>query len=99
MNPVAVVDGATPDKINAAAAANLKNVVRWSTPVAANSAGLGAAVVVPHDLGVIPNAIRVVPLVDSRWWVDQDDRSTWNTATVTLHTSHAGTFLVRAGIQ
>lgn len=97
--PLAVVDGATPDKINAALRTNLKNVARWSTPVAASGTGSGAAITVQHDLGTIPNMLHVEPYVDSRWWADQDDRKIWSATALTFHASHAGVFIVRAGVQ
>ena len=99
MKAVAVISQSTPDQINSTIGANLSNVIRWSTPVACQSLGLGSAVTVKHNLGAIPNAIHVEPYVDSRWWADQDDRKTWTATTVTLHTSHAGIFVVRAGTQ
>lgn len=99
MKLTAVVDNPSTDVINVALRSNLKNVTRWSTPVTVYSAGLGAAVTVSHDLQAVPNTIAVEPLVDSRWWADQDDMRTWNATTVTLHTSHAGQFVVRVGFQ
>lgn len=99
MKVLSIVDGATPDKINTAIGANLKNVARWSTPVAIASAGLGAAVTMTHDLMAIPNCFHVEPYIDSRWWADQDDRKIWTDKVITFHTSHSGVFIVRAGVQ
>lgn len=99
MKLLSIIRGATANEINTTLGANLKNVIRWSTPVAVASAGLGAALTVTHDLNAIPTALHVEPSIDSRWWADQDDRKTWTATSVTLHTSHAGMFIVRAGIQ
>lgn len=99
MKLLSLVSSVTKDQINATAGANLKNVTRWSTPVAAASTGAGTALTVTHDLGAIPNTLHVEPYVDSRWWADQSDRAAWNATSITLHTSHAGVFIVRAGFQ
>lgn len=99
MKLLAIIDVADPDKVNSALSGNLKNVVRWSSAVSAYSAGLGAAVTVQHDLAAVPNVLHVEPYVDSRWWADQDDVRVWTSTSVTFHTSHAGTFIVRAGVQ
>jgi hypothetical protein len=99
MNLLSLVSNPTKDQINTAAGANLKNVTRWSSPVAVNSKGLGAAVTVAHDLGTLPNRIAVEPYIDSRWWADQDDRRAWSASSVVFHTSHAGVFIVRVGLQ
>ena len=89
----------TADQVNRAFEGNLRAVVSWSTPVAAYCTGAGAAKVIEHDLGKVPNIIAVEPYVDSRWWVDQDDRRIWTAAQIVLRTSHAGLFVVRAGVQ
>lgn len=99
MKLLSLIRSASANEINTAAGANLAPVIRWSTPVAVAAAGLGAALTVQHDLRAIPNTIHVEPYIDSRWWVDQDDRKTWTATSVTLHTSHAGVFIVRAGVQ
>ncbi len=99
MKPLSLVSDATSDQINLVLGANLKNVIRWSTPVLVASSGLGAAVTIQHDLKAIPNRFRVESYVDSRWWADQDDRKTWTATTITFHTSHAGVFIVEAGVQ
>jgi len=85
------------DEINTAAAANLANVIRWSTPVSVVAAGAAAAVVVAHNLGVIPNVWHVEPHVDSRWWIDPDDPQ--SETQMAFRTAHAGVFEARAGIQ
>lgn len=96
---MSIVSTPNRDQINTTLDKNFQNVIRWSTPVAVTSAGLGTAVTMTHDLNAIPNVIHVEPYIDSRWWADQDDRKIWTTTIVTLHTSHAGLFIVRAGVQ
>lgn len=92
-------DPVNADRVNTALRSNLKAVARWSTPVTIQSAGAGAAVVVAHDLYAVPNVIDIEPYVDSRVWADQDDRKAWNSGQVVFRSSHAGTFIVRAGAQ
>lgn len=99
MKQMYAVDTPSPDAINTALRSNLKGVTRWSTPVTQYSAGLGAAVVVVHDLGAVPNFIDVKPLIDARWWADQDDRASWTATQIMFHCSHPGQYLVRAGFQ
>jgi hypothetical protein len=97
---VQISDPARADQINSAAGANLKNVVRWSSPVVVTSNGAGATITVQHDLGTVPNRLAVEPWVDGRWWADQDDRRVWTSASVTFHVSPAtGRFTVFVGVQ
>ena len=99
MKPMMNVDNARPDTVNTAIRANLKNVIRWSTPVTVYATGSGAAVTFQHDLGVTPTALEVEPWVDTRWWADTDDQRIWSATSVTFRTAHAGNFTVRAGYQ
>lgn len=99
MKVIALVDNPSPDTINTATRSNLKGVTRWSTPVTVYSAGLGAAVVVQHDLGAVPNDLDVSSYVDGRVWADQDDRAVWTSTAVTFHVSHGGQYVVKAGFR
>jgi hypothetical protein len=99
MKLMAVIDQPKPDAMNVVLRANLKGVTRWSSPVTVYCSAVGSAVAVTHDLGAVPNAIAVEPLIDARWWVDQDDRSVWNATTILFRSSAVGRFIVRAGFQ
>lgn len=93
------ISASSSDEINAAATANLQNVVRWSSPVVAFCPTAGTQVVVNHDLNAVPDRISIEPWIDCRWWCDQDDRAGWTQYAIAFHCSADGKLTVRAGYQ
>lgn len=99
MRPQVAVDRITTDAINAVNGANLRNVVRWATPVTIVQTSVGGALTISHDLRVTPNVLYVEPYIDARWWADQDDRRVWSSSQATFHASHLGSYVVHVGVQ
>ena len=95
-----VAEPVTANQINLAATSNLSNVITWSTPVTVNiTQGAGGTITVTHDLGTVPNVIRIESWIDCRWWADADDRRVWSATTVTFHVSAPdGQLTVQAGV-
>ena len=83
--------------LNGAAESNLRGMITWSSPVTMNAASGGTALIVAHDLGLVPSEISVQPWVDARWWAGSAERLLWTDRIIVLRVSAAGRYTVRAG--
>jgi len=97
MKDVTPVSIATPDNITSALKNNLRGVVSWAEGVPGFCSVNGGTVTVTHSLGKMPNRIDVEPNVDGNWWLDDDDKGTWDETSVTFHASAVGRYTVFVG--
>ena len=89
----------TPDAVGRAVEENLAGTTRWDEMKIVNCATAGTAVVAQHGLGVVPNDIRIQPMVHGNAWPDSDDLKMWSSTIVVFHASAVGRYMVWAGIR
>ena len=99
MRALRSVGALTTDAIGSVMEANLAGTTRWDDVKVVNCATAGTAVVVKHDLGVVPNDIRIQPMVHGVAWPDTDDMKMWTADIVVFHASTVGRYMVWAGIK
>ena len=88
-----------PSAVDAAMKNNFAGTTRWDDVKIVNCATAGTAVIVKHDLGTVPNDIRIQPMVHGVAWPDTDDMKMWTVDIVVFHASTVGRYMVWAGIK
>lgn len=96
---ISSVDRPDVDSINSTLKSNLDGTVRWDDVKTVSCQTAGGVVIVPHDLGSVPNDIRVVPMINAEYWVDSSDLKLWSNQIITFHASLAGRYMVWAGVR
>lgn len=86
------------NSVNSVIESNMADIIRWSSARVVLCATSGKAVVVPHDLGLVPTDLLVTKWGDSDWWVSQNDRDVWNDRLVVFHATF-GRYTVRVGVR
>lgn len=89
--------GVTPDAINTALRQNLRQVERWSSVFVGTCTVAGESFTCSHDLGKVPDRVRVLGWQSGDWWATEADRRLWTDKTVTLRAAVVGRYDVITG--